>query len=106
MPSLPGWVLPVLLFVVWCLWALAAIVGLRARELRRGTPKEQRGGVSILPVIPLFPMVFWGVAWVADRWFAPWGTLAVGVAHTVLAAAMLFALVRDLRFCLRGKRSG
>ena len=105
MPSFPSWLLPILLFAVWVLWVFAAVAEVRARELRCGTPKEQRGGVSILPVIPLFPLFFWGVAWLADRLFAPWGSVAVAVLHLVLAAAMAFTFVRDLRYCLHHERA-
>ena len=105
MPSFPPWLLPVLLFAVWSLWAFAAIAELRAKEIRRGTPKEQRGGVSILPVIPFFPLCFWGVARLTDIWLSPWGTVVVGVLHLVLAAAMAFTFVRDLRYCLRHERA-
>jgi hypothetical protein len=105
MLSFPSWLLPVLVFAVWFLWVFAAVAQVRARELRRGTPKDQRGGVSILPVIPLFPLSFWGVAWLADRFFAPWGSVVVGVLHLALAAAMGFTFVRDLRYCLHHERA-
>ena len=99
MSSLPAWLLPVLLFGVWFLWAFAAIAEKRAQEVRSGTPLERRGGVSILPVIPLFPLFFWSVAWLVDRFFRPWGSVVVGGLHVVLALLMLATLFRDLRFC-------
>jgi hypothetical protein len=105
MPPFPSWLLPVLLFAVWSLWAFAAAAERRAKELRRNTPREQRGSVSIFPVMPLFPLWFWGMARLADIWFAPWGSLAVGVLHLVLAAAMAFTLVRDMRYCLHHERT-
>ena len=99
MSSFPAWLLPLLLFGVWFLWTFAAIAEKRAGEVRAGTPPERRGGVSILPVIPLFPLFFWGVAWFADRFFPPWGSIVVGGLHVVLALFMLATLFRDLRFC-------
>ena len=99
MSSLPTWLLPVLVFGVWSLWAFAAVAEKRAQEVRAGTPLERRGGVSILPIIPFFPLFFCGVAWVVDRFFHPWGSVVVGGLHVVLALLMLATLFRDLRFC-------
>ncbi|NUO75269.1 MAG: hypothetical protein HOQ32_04570 [Lysobacter sp.] len=100
-----SWSLPVLLFAVWCLWAFTAIAERRARDLRLGVPEERRGGVSVLPVIPLFPLFFWGMAWLIDRWFSPWGSLTIGAIHVVLAAMMAYSLARDWRY-LRRRRNG
>lgn len=105
MPSLPFWLLPVLLFAVWCLWVFAASGEFRVKELRRGIPKDQRGGVSILPGIPLFPLCFWGVARLADIWVAPWGTVVIGALHVILASAMAFTLVHNLRYIHHHERA-
>lgn len=105
MISFSPWLLPALLLGVWCLWAFAATAELRAKELRLSIPKDQRGGVSILPVIPLFPLLFWGVAWLMDAWASPWGTVAIGTLHIILMAMMGFTFVRDLRYYLCHERN-
>jgi hypothetical protein len=69
-----------------------------AEDVRRGTPEGQRGGVSILPDIPVFPVVLWGIAWLIDRAIDPWGTWAVAGAHGVFAACLVVSLVRDWRY--------
>ena len=96
---MPSWLLASLIFVVWCLWTVA-VAQRAAEDVRRGTPEGQRGGVSILPVIPAFPVVLWGIAWLIDRAIDPWGTWAVGVAHGVFAACLTVSLVRDWQ-CVR-----
>jgi hypothetical protein len=93
----PSWLLASLIFVVWCLWAVAAVAQRAAEDVRRGTPEGQPGGVSILPVIPAFPVVLWGIAWLIDRVIDPWGTWAVAGAHGVFAACLVVTLVRDWR---------
>lgn len=95
-----SWLLALFILVVWCLWVVAAAAQRAAEDARRGIPEGQRGGVSILPVIPVFPVVLWVIAWLIDRAFSPWGTWAIGVAHGVFAAYMAVSLVRDWR-CLR-----
>lgn len=105
MITIPNWLLPLLLFAVWSLWALAAIAELRAKELREGVAKELRGGVSVVPVLPLFPLGFWGAAALVDVWAGPWGTVVIGALHLLLALAMVFTLVRDLRYCLGRERT-
>ncbi len=92
---MPAWVLLSFILLVWCLWAVAAAAERAAEEARRGIPVGQRGGVSILPVIPLFPLSLWGAAWVIDRVAHPWGTIAVGVSHVVFALYLTVSLVRD-----------
>ncbi len=95
-----SWPLLAGVFVVWCLWAIAASIQRAAEDARKGIPKEQRGGVSILPVIPLNPLVLWGVACLIDDFSSPWGTLIVGTGHGVFAAFLFVSIVRDW-MCLR-----
>ena len=90
---MPSWLLASLIFVVWCLWTVA-VAQRAAEDVRRGTPEGQRGGVSILPVIPAFPVVLWGIAWLFDRGIDPSGTWAVAGAHGVFAACLVVSLVR------------
>ncbi len=97
---LSSWPLLVGVFVVWCLWAIAASIQRAAEDARKGIPKEQRGGVSILPVIPLNPLVLWGVAYLIDDVSNPWGTLIVGAGHGVFAVLLMISIVRDW-MCLR-----
>jgi hypothetical protein len=74
---MPSWLLASLLFVGWCLWAVAAVSQRAAEAVRRGTPEGQRGAVSILPFIPVFSVVLWGIAWLLDRAIDPCVTWAV-----------------------------
>lgn len=95
-----SWLLALFILVVWCLWAVVAVAEREAEDARRGIPEGQRGGVSLLPVIPVFPIGLWCIAWLIDRVVSPWGTWIVGSAHGVLAVCLTVSLVRALR-CLR-----
>lgn len=97
---MPPWVLPLFVFIVWCLWALAAAAQCAAEDARRGIPDGQRAGTSLAPAIPVFPLALWGAAWLIDYAASPWGTRLVGGAHAVFAVCLVVSLVRDLR-CLR-----
>lgn len=92
---MPPWLLPVFIFAVWCLWAVAAMVGRAAEDARRDLPNGQRGGVSVLPVIPVFPLAFWGAALLIDWAADPWGTRAVGSLHVLFALCLVVSIVRD-----------
>jgi hypothetical protein len=96
----PSWLLALFILVVWCLWAVAVAAQRAVEDARRGIPEGRRGGVSIFPVIPVFPVVLWGIGWLIDRAVSPWGTWAVGVAHGVFAACLAVSLSRDWP-CLR-----
>lgn len=86
---MPPWPLAAWLVAAWCLWAAA--------DARRGVPEGERGGVSIFPALPLFPALFWGLAWLVDRVAAPWGTRTVAGLHAAFAAALVASIVRNLR---------
>ena len=95
---MPSWLLASFIFVVWSLSIVAAVVQRAADDARDGTPEGQRGGVSILPGIPVFPIALWGIAWLIDRVLNPWGTWAIAGAHGVFAACLIASLVRDWRY--------
>ncbi|MBK8037039.1 MAG: hypothetical protein IPK22_07855 [Verrucomicrobiaceae bacterium] len=99
MPSIPAWILPVWLFGVWFLWVLASAIQVRVREIKSGTQPQPRGGVSILPGIPLFPLLFLGAAFLTDSWFAPWGSIVIAGFHLLFAIALVFTIIRDGLYC-------
>lgn len=75
------------LFVVWLTWIPAAVLQKRAA----GDP----GGTSIVPVIPLFPLLAWAAARGLDLLAPSWGTRIVGSLHLLLLVAMLTSIVRS-----------
>jgi hypothetical protein len=92
---MPSWLLLVALLVVWLLWGIAAVFGRAVDDKRRGIPEGQRGGVSFAPVIPVCPLVFWGIALVVNLVVDPWGTLIVGAFHAVLAVLFVISIGRN-----------
>jgi hypothetical protein len=64
--ALSWWELLIEVFAVWLLWGIAAVVGHAVSAARRGSPEGQPGGVSLAPIIPVFPLAFWGAALLAD----------------------------------------
>ena len=92
-----AWILPILIFLVWFLWVAACAGESNLRSAKKGVPPDQRPGTSILPGIPLFPLMFWGIAWGADQFVAPWGTLGVGAFHTVYGVVLGFGISRTVR---------
>jgi hypothetical protein len=94
--AMPWWVLLIEVFAVWCLWGIAAAAERSVEEARRGVSEAQRGGVSIAPIIPAFPLVFWGLALLVDLAVGPWGTRVVGGFHAVLGMVFMASIARDL----------
>jgi hypothetical protein len=92
---MPSWLFPLFLFAVWCLWAVAAAAQKSVAEAARGVPEKERRGVSILPVIPGYPLAFWGIAWLIDRVYSPAGTWIVGTFHALFAVVLVVSIVRD-----------
>jgi len=95
--NIPVWVLLLLLSVAWLLWLFACMAEVAVSEASKGIPEGERRGVSILPGIPLFPLVFWGIALLIDQFMYPWGTNVVGGLHLVLSLFWLISAIRDMR---------
>jgi hypothetical protein len=90
------WLLLVEVFVVWFLWVFAAVAGKAVADARRGIPEVHRGGVSILPVLPVFPLAFWGAALAVDLVARPWGTLVIAGFHALLGLVFAGSFARDV----------
>ena len=95
--DIPAWGLLSLLCVAWIVWAFACMTEVALSESRKGIPEGERRSVSILPVIPLFPLVFWGIALFIDQFFEPWGTNVMASIHIVLSLVWLTSGIRDSR---------
>ena len=83
------------IFSTWFLWAFAAVLQNHVRNVHQPLPDGQRRGTSIVPVIPLFPLVSWGIAKTIDAGFAPWGTIAIGSMHGAFALVLVGSVCRD-----------
>ncbi len=95
--GLISWILLAFLLLVWFLWVFACAAGVAVADARRGIPEEERRGISVLPGFPLFPLMFWGIALIMDRFVGPWGTYLIGGVHLVLAIKWGAAVIRDSR---------
>ena len=91
------WLLPVFVFLVWCLWIGACAVGVAVEEARRNTPERERTGTSMFPGMPLFPLAFWGIAWAVDWAIDPWGSILVGAFHVAFGGTLIVSIVRGIR---------
>jgi hypothetical protein len=89
------WGLLIEVFAVWLLWAIAAATGHEVSAARRGILEGQRGGVSLAPILPVFPLAFWGAALLADLAVGPWGTVVVGGFHAALGVVFVGSVARD-----------
>jgi hypothetical protein len=85
------------IFFVWCLWAVAAIAQVEIENTRCPLPKGQRRGMSGVSVIPIFSLVFWGMAEIIDLFVDPWGTVVIGSIHIIYAIILVGSIIRD--FC-------
>jgi hypothetical protein len=88
------WSLSILVTATWLLWALGGFLGLHADKLVRKRREDAR--FSITPVIPLFPLFAIVVAYVGDKFVAPWGTWVVGAIHALLALMFLVCIGREI----------
>ncbi len=89
-------ILLVVVFAAWVAWVMAGVAGIALEDARLGVPEAERRGVSILPAIPLFPLVVWGVALLIDLAADPWGTRVVGGVHAAWLVVNAGLVLRDV----------
>lgn len=92
---IPWWALLIEVWIVWLLWCVGAINGKALFNARNRVPLDKRGGVSLLPVIPMLPMGFWAFAICADVFVEPWASVVIAAFHAVLGLIFVSAIVRD-----------
>ena len=92
---MPWWLLLLFVFFVWCLWAVAASVQVAAENARLPASSGQQRGISLVPVIPVFPLVLWGAAELIDLVSNPWGTIVIAALHALCAVILVVSIVRD-----------
>lgn len=91
------WLLLAFLLFVWIIWVVGCVAEADLEDAQRGAPEGEHRGVSVLPVFPLFPLAFWGMALLIDRFVGTWGTLIVGGIHFVLGVIWSVSIYRDRR---------
>ena len=73
--------LPLFLFFVWSILVFMPLLEKKA--------KSKPGGVSILPGLPLGPLVAWGIAALLDLIHARLGFYIIGGLHVILLVVMI-----------------
>jgi hypothetical protein len=97
---MPIWVFLPILFLVWFLVVVDKLLWTTIVQIRNGVPADQRTGVSIVPELPLNPLLFWGVAALINRSFDPWGTRLVLAFHLIIGVVSIARIIRS-RITLR-----
>ena|SRR5260221_14484247 len=95
------WILLILIFLVWCLYAVAAGMQVAVENAYRPLPSGPRG-ISVTPYF-LCPFILWGAAKLIDLVLNPWGTTIFGWLHAAFAVVLLGSIFRDWRR-LRAKK--
>ncbi|MES2641955.1 MAG: hypothetical protein V4850_20865 [Myxococcota bacterium] len=78
----------------WLLWVVACVRGLSADIAEGKRPHDAR--FSLMPVIPVFPLMAIGLAMGIDGLSAPWGTRLIGGSHALLVILYIGSIIRDV----------
>jgi hypothetical protein len=89
------WLLLLFIFLVWCLWAAAATAQVAVYNARNSILSGDERALSLVPVIPVFPLLFWGAAKLIDLIADPWGTIIVAMFHASFAIVLIASIARD-----------
>ncbi len=83
-----GVILPIIIFAVWIFSIPVSVWEKHARG--------NSGGVSILPVISVFPLCAWGLAAILDWFHHRLGFIVIGGLHALLLLCFLVSAARSL----------
>jgi hypothetical protein len=81
--------------LAWVVWVPATGLQMLARG--------HAGSISLFPVIPMFPLAAWGLAYMFHRLSFPAGATVLGVIHAVLLVGLLVSIAKSV-FELRRAR--
>ena len=70
------------------------------QKLTRG----HAGSISLFPVIPMFPLAAWGLAYMFHRLSFPAGATVLGVIHAVLLVGLLVSIAKSVFELRRARR--
>jgi hypothetical protein len=85
-----NWALLILVTLTWVLWAVGA---LQAHQIgKREGRRRPDSHMSVAPILPLFPLMAFGAAWLVDKALPPWGTRIVAISHAALAVGFILAI--------------
>ena len=93
------WLLLLIITLTWCLVVVLALAGASLDHVRAKTPDSERSHVSVVPLLPICPMLFFGAAKLLDLMVWPWGTRIIFGMHLALAGVVVVLFVIHL---LRG----
>ena len=79
-----SWLLLLVLFAAYTAALLAAVGEKAIEDAKDPLPNGATRGTSCVPVIPLFPLVMWGVALLIDEVADQWGTWIIGGLHLAM----------------------
>jgi hypothetical protein len=97
------WILLAFVSITWLVWLIGCVMALKADQLRRKRPPD--AGVSIVPVIPLFPLLAVEIATLIDKLVPPWGTRIIAGLHSLLLIVYLVGIAYEARR-IRSLRGG
>jgi len=92
---IPWWILPSSICLAWAFWVVACAFQVGLEDARNPLPDGGRRGFSPAPVIPVFPLVFWGGALLIDLFAAPWGSTVMTALHGIFTLVCGLSVVRD-----------
>jgi len=87
--------LPITIFTAWLAFTILPAGPKAIEDAKLGVPDDQCQGTSIMPLFPFLPMLMWGVAWLINRRFSPWGTWGMLWLHVAILVLSLIFIVRD-----------
>ena len=90
---------PFLIFVnvTWFLWAMVTVIQKEVEDRQNQVPEDQHRGTTILPIIPLFPLLICGLAILGDWVFSTvWVTRVVAILHTIKLVIVLYFIALGL----------
>ena len=86
----------IFLFVVYFIFSIAGAYDKWRAEALAGKPESDSSGVSILPGIPLFPILAWIFTWLSNKYISEHSFTISFYLHLLLLLVSIFLIIRSM----------
>ena len=86
----------IFLYVAYSLLIIAMAYSTWKTEALAGRTESETSGVSIVPIIPLFPMLAWAFTWLANKYISENSFTISFYLHLLLCLFSTFIILRGI----------
>jgi hypothetical protein len=87
------WMLCIVIFACWVCFIALGATAVSFRNAVEKVPVGQEHGFSAAPIVPVLPMLLFGIAKCVDHFLPPWGTLVIEALHGLMMCLCIAGII-------------